>query len=94
MPREIQEEILNFSKRSVVDLFNFFIQSYMDFDDSVPRRLGIVWSWEKDVAGNYLSLEKYKGTGCFEVFCPASEFVDFSMGEGMLVVIEKGSLSW
>lgn len=60
----------------------------------MPKRPGIVGSWEKDVVGNDLSLEKFKRTGCVEVFCPASEFIDFSMGEEMPVGIDKGSRSW
>lgn len=60
----------------------------------MPRKIGIVGSWEKDVVGNDLSFEKYKGTDCVEVFCPASEFVDFSMGEGMPIAFEKGTRFW
>jgi hypothetical protein len=60
----------------------------------MPRKIGIVGSWEKDVVGADVSLSKFLSTGAVEVFFPASESIDFSLGEGMPVVIEKGSISW
>lgn len=58
------------------------------------KKIGIVGSWEKDVVGADVSLSKFLSTGAVEVFCPASEYIDFSLGEGMPVVIEKGLFSW
>lgn len=55
-----------------------------------PKRLGIVGSWEKDVVRADVSLSKFLSTGTVEVFCPASEYIDFSLGEEMPVVMEKG----
>ena len=57
-------------------------------------KIGIVGSWEKGPNGVDISLQKFLLTGVVEVYCPAAEFMDFSMSTGMPVFLEKGELSW
>jgi hypothetical protein len=57
-------------------------------------KIGIVGSWEKGHADENVSLQKFLSTGVLEVFCPAAEFMDFSMSTGMPVSLKKGAHSW
>lgn len=63
----------------------------MDLEELMPRSLEIVGRWGKDVAGNDLSLEKYKGTDCLEGFYPATKFIDF-LCDGPLSRLLKGKI--
>ena len=60
----------------------------------MPIRIGIVGSPEKDATGKDVSLAKFLTTGTVEVFCFAPEYIDFSLSQGIPVVIEKESHSW
>lgn len=60
----------------------------------MPIRLGIVGYPEKDTTGEDVSLAEFLSTGTVEVFCFAPEYIDFSLSQGIPVVIENGSCSW
>ena len=60
----------------------------------MSRYLGIVGSWEKGPAGSDISLEKFLYMGEVEVFCPISEYLDFSLSLGAPIEIEKEGRFW
>ena len=60
----------------------------------MPKRLGIVGSWEKSPDGTDISLEKFLYMGEVEVFCPISEYLDFSLSLGAPVELEKEGHYW
>ena len=55
----------------------------------IISKIGIVGSGEKGADVLDVSLAKFLSTGMVEVFCPASEFKDFSISAGIPVVLEK-----
>ena len=59
-----------------------------------PKKIGIVGSWEKGPNWEDISLEKFLQMGTVEVFCPISEYLDFSMAPGAPVRIEKEGHLW
>ena len=60
----------------------------------MSRCLGIVGSWEKGPDGADISLEKFLYMGEVEVFCPISEYLDFSLAQGTPVEIETPGHFW
>ena len=60
----------------------------------MPKHLGIVGSWEKGPDGSDVSIEKFLFLGEVEVFCPISDYLDFSLSPGAPVEIEKGGHFW
>lgn len=60
----------------------------------MSKRLGIVGRWEKGPGGLDVSLDKFLYMGEVEVFCPISEYLDFSLSIEAPVELEKEGYYW